>query len=280
MFAAASTLSVALALLQSGAAPSTPSPESLPVQFVVRGEAMKAHATVVNNELTISAGVDEPYLSSTPLGDFQATGEIARRADSRATLQLYATVGDDARVRRGIEITLPPNSEPGWQPMTVSSLNGHVRVTISGLVVAEREVAPGGSGSFGFEVSAGEVSLRRWRAVRYDMSAASAPADAAGVLDARRLPADAQVPRLLHEVKPQYTEGAMRRKAQGVVDVEAVVEADGSVRPLRVVKSLDEELDAQALAAVQQWKFEPALLDGKPVPCRVSIELTFVLRGR
>jgi hypothetical protein len=39
----------------------------------------------LGNELTISAGVNDPYLSSIKVGDFEATGEIAIPADSRAT---------------------------------------------------------------------------------------------------------------------------------------------------------------------------------------------------
>jgi periplasmic protein TonB len=72
----------------------------------------------------------------------------------------------------------------------------------------------------------------------------------------------------------------VRRNVQAVVEVEAIVDVDGSVRPVRVTKSLDEDLDIQALDAVKQWKFQPPLVDGTPapVPCRVRIELTFVLR--
>jgi TonB family protein len=62
------------------------------------------------------------------------------------------------------------------------------------------------------------------------------------------------------------------------VEVEAIVDVDGSVRPVRVTKSLDEDLDIQALDAVKQWKSQPALVDGTAEPCRVRIELTFVLR--
>jgi len=271
-------LAVVPVLLQSPAA-TQPARESLPVQFVLRNETMKQHATVVDNQLTITAGADEPYLSSITVGAFEASGEIAMPANSRATLQLFATVEPDAAAHPRVEVPLPPTSDDGWQPMTVSSLGGHVRVVIAGRVIAEREVEGEPVGLFGFDVSTGQLSLRSWRVVRHDVSPAPSPADSS-VLDARRLPPGAQVPRLAHEVKPRYTEGAMRRKVQGVVAVEAVVEVDGSVRPLRVTKSLDEELDAQAIEAVKQWRFEPALVDGRPVPCQVTIELTFVLRGR
>ena len=268
------------ALLHSGAGVQTPAPAgSVPVQFVLRNDAMKEHASVVNNELTITAGVNEPYLSSIAVGDFEATGELAMPADSRATLNLYAIVDESARVRRRMEIALPPMTETSWQSMTVTSLNHHIRVLIAGGSVAEREIEGDAYGLFGFEVSRGQLSLREWRVIRRDSSAAP-QARSTEIADARQLPPNARMPRLLHEVKPHYTADAMRRRVQGVVDVDAVVEVDGSVRPLSVTKSLDAGLDVEAVNALKQWKFEPALLDGRPVPCRVSIQLTFVLSGR
>ena len=87
-------------------------------------------------------------------------------------------------------------------------------------------------------------------------------------------------PVLTKEVKPNYTEGAMRRKVQGVVEVSAVVLTDGSVDDVKVIRSLDEELDQQAVKAARQWKFRPGTKDGHPVAVQVSIELTFTLRDK
>ena len=68
--------------------------------------------------------------------------------------------------------------------------------------------------------------------------------------------------------RPNYTAGAMARKVQGVVSLEAIVEADGSLQRLRVVRSLDDELDLMAVDAVRSWRFRPARRDGRadPVP--------------
>jgi TonB family protein len=85
-------------------------------------------------------------------------------------------------------------------------------------------------------------------------------------------------PVLMKEVKPKYTEGAMRRKVQGLVEVAAVVLPNGTVGDVRVTKSLDEELDQQAVAAAKQWTFKPGTKDGKPVAVQVTIELTFTKR--
>jgi len=89
-------------------------------------------------------------------------------------------------------------------------------------------------------------------------------------------------PRLIREVKPNYTVEAMRAKLQGAVEMEAVVLPDGSVDPvsIRVTHSLDSMfgLDEQAILAVKQWRFRPGTLKGQAVAVRVNVELTFTLR--
>ena len=89
-------------------------------------------------------------------------------------------------------------------------------------------------------------------------------------------------PQLIKEVKPNYTGDAMRAKLQGVVEMEAVVLADGSVDPnrIKITRSLDSTfgLDQQAIIAVKQWRFRPGTYKGQPVPVLVNVELTFTLR--
>jgi TonB family protein len=87
-------------------------------------------------------------------------------------------------------------------------------------------------------------------------------------------------PRLLREVRPQYTSDAMRAKVQGTVLLECVVNTDGSVGNVQVVRSLDSVfgLDQEAIKAAKQWRFSPGSRLGQPVPVMITIELTFTLR--
>ena len=86
-------------------------------------------------------------------------------------------------------------------------------------------------------------------------------------------------PVLVREVKPQYTAEAKARGVQGTVEVVAVVKTDGTVADdVRVTKSLDEQLDQQAIIAVRQWQFRPGTKDGTPVDVEVNVELTFTLK--
>ncbi len=88
------------------------------------------------------------------------------------------------------------------------------------------------------------------------------------------------LPRVLREVKPQYTADAMRAKVQGTVWLECVVLPDGRVGDVKITKSLDQVfgLDQEAIKAARQWQFSPGLRMGEPVPVLITIELTFTLR--
>jgi TonB family protein len=87
------------------------------------------------------------------------------------------------------------------------------------------------------------------------------------------------LPRILREVKPQYTPDAMKKRIQGAVLVECVVNVDGTVGNVKVVRSLDAVygLDDEAIKAAKQWKFAPGTRNGEPVPVMITIELAFTL---
>lgn len=77
--------------------------------------------------------------------------------------------------------------------------------------------------------------------------------------------------------EPQYTEVARRAGVEGIVILEAVIGADGSVRDVRVLKSLPFGLSEEAVRAVEQWRYEPAKLDGRPVAVLLSLTVRFGL---
>ena len=85
------------------------------------------------------------------------------------------------------------------------------------------------------------------------------------------------LPKLKHDVRPQYTADALQAKIQGTVLLEAVVGVNGSIGDIQVVRSLDPVygLDSEAVKAAKQWTFEPGTKDSKPVPVLISIELAF-----
>jgi protein TonB len=88
------------------------------------------------------------------------------------------------------------------------------------------------------------------------------------------------LPRVLREVRPQYTSDAMRAKVQGTVLLECIVRPDGSVGDIQVARSLDSTfgLDQEAIKAAKGWRFAPGTRLGEPVSVQITIELTFTLR--
>ncbi len=53
------------------------------------------------------------------------------------------------------------------------------------------------------------------------------------------------------------------------------VGTDGLVHEAKLAKSLDRKLDQKAIETVQQWRFDPAVEDGKPVSWPMHVEVTF-----
>lgn len=85
-------------------------------------------------------------------------------------------------------------------------------------------------------------------------------------------------PRLLSEVKPDYTEDARRRGIEGEVVMEIVVRRDGRVGEVRVLRGLGAGLDQQAIQAVRRWTFAAATRKGRPVDVIVEVAVEFTLR--
>ena len=89
---------------------------------------------------------------------------------------------------------------------------------------------------------------------------------------------DVKPPQKLDAPTPRYTEEARKARVQGVVILQAVIDALGNVADLKVVKGLPEGLDQSALTAVKDWKFRPATLDGQPVPVYYNLTIAFSLQ--
>lgn len=84
-------------------------------------------------------------------------------------------------------------------------------------------------------------------------------------------------PQAVSTPDPEYTEEARRAKTQGTCILWLIVDAEGHPRDIRVVRGLGFGLDAKAIEAVKQWRFQPALKDGKPVNVQISVEVGFRL---
>lgn len=99
---------------------------------------------------------------------------------------------------------------------------------------------------------------------------------AAGAGSPLRVSPEIMERRIVYKANPIYPEAARRAGKQGMVVLDAVIGADGTVRRVRAVSGPD--LLAQSAAdAVQSWTFEPYQADGKPVEVETTIAVEFRL---
>lgn len=89
---------------------------------------------------------------------------------------------------------------------------------------------------------------------------------------------DVQAPVKIHNPQPQYTEIARKARLQGVVIVQAIIDKEGNVTNVKVLKGLGMGLDQAAVDAIKKWRFEPATLHGKPVAVYYNLTVNFRLQ--
>ncbi|MFQ5349433.1 MAG: energy transducer TonB [Thermoanaerobaculia bacterium] len=88
---------------------------------------------------------------------------------------------------------------------------------------------------------------------------------------------DVRPPVRIHSPPPRYTEIARAARIQGTVILEAVIDANGRVDRIKLIKGLPMGLDRAAVDAVDRWRFEPATYKGKPVAVIYRLEIHFRL---
>ena len=86
-----------------------------------------------------------------------------------------------------------------------------------------------------------------------------------------------QVPKLVKRVEPIYPDFAIAADVTGMVILEAIVDGSGSVQSVRVLRSV-KLLDAAAVDAVKQWRYEPLSLNGVTTPFILTVTLTFAIK--
>ena len=83
---------------------------------------------------------------------------------------------------------------------------------------------------------------------------------------------------LVSKVAPTYPEIAQEKGIEGPVLLEAVISTGGNILSLKAVTTADPDLAAAAMAAVQQWHYQPTLLNGQPVEVVTTITVEFRLK--
>jgi protein TonB len=94
-----------------------------------------------------------------------------------------------------------------------------------------------------------------------------------------RLNGGMQPPRKIVHVDPVYPRVAQQARIEGTVILETVIDVNGHVTSVRVLRSIP-LLDQAAIEAVRGWTFTPTLLNGVPVPIALTVTVRFALSGR
>ncbi|HEV2500794.1 MAG TPA: M56 family metallopeptidase [Terriglobia bacterium] len=91
---------------------------------------------------------------------------------------------------------------------------------------------------------------------------------------------DVQAPELVYSPDPPYTPEARNAKLSGDIILSTVISDEGKVVSVKEVsKPLGKGLDENALKTIPTWEFKPAERNGKPVPVRMQIDVSFRLLG-
>ena len=80
------------------------------------------------------------------------------------------------------------------------------------------------------------------------------------------------------KVEPEYPELARVARLEGNVILQAIIDRNGDVVNVRVIKGQPMGLSEKAIEAIRQWKFQPATLNGKPVDVYYNLTVNFRLQ--
>jgi TonB family protein len=96
-------------------------------------------------------------------------------------------------------------------------------------------------------------------------------------LPPQRIDTNGVQPQVLYRVTPEYPEILRKAHVQGMVILEAVINKDGTVRSVTVLRSDNAIFEKSASQAAMQWQFSPGTINGVPVAAYCTITIIFQL---
>ncbi|HXA82182.1 MAG TPA: energy transducer TonB [Methylomirabilota bacterium] len=79
----------------------------------------------------------------------------------------------------------------------------------------------------------------------------------------------------VHKVDPKYPSTMVEERIEGEVILYGVIRQNGTVDSIQLVRGIDERLNANAMSAFKEWKFEPATREGHPVDLEAIVHIPF-----
>ena len=207
-------------------------------------------------------------------------GPPARFFASKRFGETFTMVDGDAQGRPSVTATVQPVMHDGVLAYSIA-----MRIELAGKTLSEpRIVVRDGKPA---SVQQGSERDGRFEGIRLEATiSARDPAEALKQTKSSAkqtiAPATQASPVLTDRMPPPvYPVDVLKHGVSGAVVLIVDVEADGSVSAAKVDRSAgNESLDAAALDAVKQWKFKPAVKDGKPVVSQVRVPVSFESESR
>jgi protein TonB len=233
--------------------------------------ALNARPVQPLGPLTVPAGNRRGEFTAGPEGHVGASGAPATIAGEPATAHQPGGSGGASGLSNTISVSAPPHKV----------LSGTV---VAGVPMPPRPVAlPNSdrtdlpsSGKIEDEIFAG----RRQHAMSINMPNLTSAIGSWSVRFAAMrsdddIPGELSAPEAVRKVDPAYPAALLRDRIEGVVILRAVIRSDGSVGEVSVVEGCNDQLDANARTALQQWRFRPGLKNGIPVDVEAVIRVPF-----
>jgi TonB family protein len=242
-------------------------------------------------ELLPRAGRDIPFPAFLKRTEPSYSLDAARQG-ARGQVVIDAVIGKngkvrDARIARSIpaldRASLDAVRQWRFAPSMVNGAPADVAVTLVVAFTFRRESVPTDDldlASFYVErgdYAAAAIALLRARETIAQESACFGGALPMGGTRIGTSIGSFEPPRKIKDAKPTYPSLAQQARISGTVVMEAVIDVDGRVKCPRVLKSAP-LLDQAAIDAVTRWEFTPTLVDGAPVPTRITTQVGFSLR--
>jgi TonB family protein len=185
--------------------------------------------------------------NSKPIPIVDPSAPAATSSVNPATPKMTAPLSAQAPV-------LPPR--PRTRPVNKKATDRLLRLTVTLLLVV------------------GGWAAWQWHSGWQQLEARIAKKDVHARPPSVKVPPDVMDRLLIRKVDPVYPEAARRVNLQGVVILDAVVAADGSVVNLHPVSGND-TLVASAMDAARWWRFRPYRVHGEAAPVETTLSIEF-----
>lgn len=255
------------------------------------GHVSRTHRWMINGGMVLLASAVSTTLGLVvPLGATMTAQEATRELKGPGPLERVAKLPTlDAPAPRRVVAVEPVWAEPGGRRFRV-----HLVIDAVGRVAEARAVGrfEASVDAVPVDVARAEeaalVAVRQWQfeapvaapllvATDVTVGDPGLPAPSAATRPPLRIGGAVMPPKKLVDVPPVYPEVAKEAGVQGVVIIEATIDADGVVQDTKVLRSIP-LLDAAALTAVKQWRYTPTWLNGEAVPITMTMTVNFTLQ--